>query len=218
MAESSSARDEEKSPRQLSPQDRRIFEHWRRTLTTYPLFSPQESPDSPRKGYTLKDIPPPDLPKNIPTGIAPVNRIPPEARTKSQLSAEADVKLAERRHTGCISLVNRLFEKSPIIIFMNSELKKIGCSPPVYCAPCTMRVHGGFHPAMGIVICENRIPTTRRMETTLAHEMVHAFDHCRFKPDYNNLKHVACGEVLSPLCFAKLGSGSCVIEGMSIFR
>ena len=33
------------------------------------------------------------------------------------------------------------------------------------------------------------------MESTLAHEMVHAFDHCRFKFDYKNLKHIACSEV-----------------------
>lgn len=78
---------------------------------------------------------------------------------------------------------------------MNSELQKVGCSPPVYCAPCPQKVHGGFHPDMGITICENHIPSKRRMESTLAHEMIHAFDHCRFKFDYNDLKHAACGEV-----------------------
>jgi len=103
---------------------------------------------------------------------------------------------SEQQHKGCITLVNKLFENSPIIIFMNSELKKVGCSPPIYCAPCPQRAHGGFHPDLGITICENHIPTRRRMESTLAHEMVHAFDHCRFKFDYSNLKHVACGEVL----------------------
>jgi inner membrane protease ATP23 len=71
----------------------------------------------------------------------------------------------------------------------------VGCSPPIYCAPCPQRAHGGFHPATGITICQNHVPTVRRMESTLAHEMVHAFDECRFKVDYRNIKHVACGEV-----------------------
>jgi hypothetical protein len=35
------------------------------------------------------------------------------------------------------------------------------------------------------------------MESTLAHEMVHAFDHCRFKFNHGDLKHVACAEVSS---------------------
>lgn len=33
------------------------------------------------------------------------------------------------------------------------------------------------------------------MEDTLAHELVHAFDHCRFKVDWGNLRHHACSEV-----------------------
>jgi inner membrane protease ATP23 len=29
----------------------------------------------------------------------------------------------------------------------------------------------------------------------MAHELIHAFDHCRFKVDWNNLRHHACSEV-----------------------
>lgn len=35
----------------------------------------------------------------------------------------------------------------------------------------------------------------KHMEDTIAHEMVHMFDHCRFKLDWHNLRHVACTEV-----------------------
>lgn len=35
----------------------------------------------------------------------------------------------------------------------------------------------------------------------MAHELIHAFDHCRFKVDWNNLRHHACSEV-SPLAVA----------------
>src|SRR5947207_9767112 len=106
------------------------------------------------------------------------------ASTADSVSSPSSGQSSERQHRGCISLVNKLFETSPMIIFLHSELKKIGnCSPPIYCAPCPQPVHGGFHPDMGITICENHIPSKRRMESTLAHEMIHAFDHCRFNFD-----------------------------------
>jgi mitochondrial inner membrane protease ATP23 len=103
-----------------------------------------------------------------------------------------------KEHNRCVSLVNKLFESSPIIRFMDHELRKIGCPPPVFCTPCSALVRGGFSPDHGIAICENHIPTKRRAESTLAHEMVHAYDHCRFKFDMENLNHVACSEVIRP--------------------
>src|SRR2546423_15019657 len=83
------------TPRKLSPQDRRLFNHWAKTFSSFSLSSGAESASS------------------------------------------SSTQSSERQHRGCISLVNRLFETSPTIIFLHSELKKIGnCSPPIYCAPC----------------------------------------------------------------------------------
>ena len=192
MTESSSSKEGVKTSRQLNAQDQRLFEHWQRTFTPQSLYSPE---DTPRKGHTLKDIPPP---QDIPSpGISGRDRITPTPRSKAELAEQAAHNSTESQRQGCVSLVNKLFEHSPIIIFMNSALKKVGCSPPIYCTPCENRVFGGFHPAMGINICQNNVSSARRMESTLAHEMVHAFDHCRFKFDYGNLKHVACGEVVA---------------------
>lgn len=81
---------------------------------------------------------------------------------------------------------------------MNQQLQKVGCPVPVACAPCVENVKGGFDPNGGILICQNHIWGKRRTEATLTHEMVHAFDHCRFQFDINNLKQVACAEV----CFS----------------
>ena len=193
MTESPSSKERVNTPRQLNAQDQRLFEHWQRIFTpSQSLYSPE---DTPRKGYTLKDIPPP---QDIPSpGISGRDRITPLPRSKAELAQQAVQNRTESQRQGCTSLVNKLFEHSPIIIFMNSELKKVGCSPPIYCAPCENKVYGGFHPEMGISVCQNNIGSARRMESTLAHEMVHAFDQCRFKFDYRNLKHVACGEVVS---------------------
>ena len=193
MTESSSTKENGKSPRKLNAQDQRQFEHWQRVLSGMTLFSAE---DSPRKGYTLKDIPPPDVP---PTTLVPRHHTTPEPRSKFELEQEVATARIESQRKGCISVINKLFEKSPIVIFTNSELKKLGCSPPVYCAPCNTRTHGGFHPEMGITICQNNVGTIRKMESVLVHEMMHAFDHCRFNLDYNNLKQVACSEVHAPI-------------------
>jgi hypothetical protein len=103
----------------------------------------------------------------------------------------------EAQTTDCIRVVNKLYRASPIIIFLNSELQKLGCNPPVYCQHCDLRWRGGFSSTAGIMLCQNQMGDERRVESTLAHEMIHAFDHCRFKFDTKNLQHIACSEVRS---------------------
>lgn len=56
-----------------------------------------------------------------------------------------------------------------------------------------------------MLICANNIKDPSVVEDTIAHEMVHAYDHLRFKADFeNNLRHAACSEVRDdnfiPLC------------------
>jgi Peptidase M76 family len=192
MTELGSAKETEAPHRKLNPRDEKLFERWRKIFSTNSYFS---ADDNSRKGYTLDDIPAPKLPKEVPTGIAPRNRITPEPKTKKELQQENERNVVGRQHTACQTLVNKLFEKSPLIMFLFAELKKVGCNPPVFCGPCDTPVHGAFNPEYGIAICQNNNSGWKRMETTLAHEMIHAFDHCRFKVDPQNLKHVACGEV-----------------------
>lgn len=176
-------------PRQLSPQDTQLFEHWKQTFSSL-RHNSIHKPSQPLPRVDLHSSAEPSHQQTSSSNNNYNNAI-----SANDLAGKFDPQTSERQHTGCINLVNKLFEKSPIIIFMNSELKKIGCSPPVYCAPCPQQVHGGFSAEMGIILCENHNYTSRRMESTLAHEMVHAFDHCRFKVDHNDLKHIACGEV-----------------------
>lgn len=58
-----------------------------------------------------------------------------------------------------------------------------------------VRQGGGFSPDHGIQICANEMRSQGHMEDTLAHEMVHAWDHLRFKVDWADLRHAACTEV-----------------------
>lgn len=60
------------------------------------------------------------------------------------------------------------------------------------------RASGGFSPEHGILICANEVRNRNHLEDTLAHEMVHAWDHLRWKVDWvgdKDLKHAACTEV-----------------------
>lgn len=58
---------------------------------------------------------------------------------------------------------------------------------------------GGFDPHYGIKLCANVLEGQGKVEETLAHEMVHAWDHLRWKVDWGceggDLRGVACTEV-----------------------
>lgn len=64
----------------------------------------------------------------------------------------------------------------------------------IACEPCIAQ-KGGFQPGQGVKICSNQVVKTAEVEKTLMHELVHAFDHCRFKVDWSNKKHHACSEI-----------------------
>ena len=87
----------------------------------------------------------------------------------------------------------------PSIVFMLEHLKKNGYDvgpQNIVCEPCSTVRAGGFSPDAGAVtICQERILHKQHMEDTIMHELVHMYDHCKFKVDWNNLRHHACSEV-----------------------
>lgn len=46
-----------------------------------------------------------------------------------------------------------------------------------------------------IVLCAGNFFSKQHMESTIAHELVHLYDMCRFKVDWADLRHHACSEV-----------------------
>jgi mitochondrial inner membrane protease ATP23 len=114
-----------------------------------------------------------------------------------------------------------LFQFSPIVRFMSEKVEALNGkldSSNVICRRCPARltedgqVHrqsGGFDPNRGILICANVIRDRKHLEDTLAHEMVHAWDHLRWKVDWvgdKDLRHAACTEVwFPPLYWAGTG-------------
>jgi inner membrane protease ATP23 len=88
-------------------------------------------------------------------------------------------------------------------VFMLKHLRFSGCtvtSDNIVCAPCDESRSGGFSPDLGaVVLCQGTFHSRRHMEDTLVHELVHMYDHCKFKVDWTNLRHHACSEVRSHL-------------------
>jgi len=101
----------------------------------------------------------------------------------------------------CEKTVSWLLEYSPVIRFLRSKINQLGPdhdinSDNIFCRKCDSDKGGGFEPDYGILICANKIRTRGRVEDTLAHEMVHAYDYLRFKVrDPEDLRHAACTEV-----------------------
>jgi len=57
---------------------------------------------------------------------------------------------------------------------------------------------GGFDHKYGIMLCANYVEKRNMLEDVLAHEMVHAWDHVRFKTNLDHttsLREVACSEI-----------------------
>jgi inner membrane protease ATP23 len=99
------------------------------------------------------------------------------------------------------------FKYSPTVIFLRKNIEALNGDlngKNVQCRRCPtrrteegqfVRQGGGFSPDHGILICANEMRDRKHLEDTLAHEMVHAWDHLRWKVDWADLRHAACTEV-----------------------
>lgn len=130
--------------------------------------------------------------------------------TRSRASAASTGKMT------CCTPVRAISHPGPMVRFMVRHLAMISCdpitprspddkisSPKLLIASCPPTIAGGFSPSAdgrppsesGILLCANRIFSKSHLEDTLSHEMIHWWDHCRFKVDWANLRHHACSEI-----------------------
>jgi hypothetical protein len=112
-----------------------------------------------------------------------------------------EVQWVPSKWLGCWNSIVLTLLTGPIIRFMlenirqaNGKLDKTN----IRCLPCGKIQSGGFDANYGILLCQNRLIDRSHMEDTLAHELVHAYDHLRFDVDWKDIKHHACSEVSSP--------------------
>lgn len=98
----------------------------------------------------------------------------------------------------CETRRDHLLQYSPVVRFMRDEVAKLGAnmnSRNIHCRMCTQDQSGGFHIDHGILLCANKFRNQGHQEDTMAHELVHAWDHLKFKVEYENLRHQACLEI-----------------------
>ncbi|KAK3780846.1 hypothetical protein RRG08_059489 [Elysia crispata] len=100
----------------------------------------------------------------------------------------------------CRLNVQTCLENNPMVKLMVGALSSHGCPVDmkrhISCEPCLAKVSGGFDPkTMQVVLCQNNIQNKDVCCNVLAHELLHAFDFCRAKVDFENLRHLACTEI-----------------------
>jgi inner membrane protease ATP23 len=111
---------------------------------------------------------------------------------------EMDTIKADSICKRCETNKEYLLQYSPIIKFMSDEVYKLGGDlnkDNILCRMCTNEQSGGFSLDHGILLCANKFRNRGHQEDTMAHEMVHAWDHLKFKVSPDNLRHQACLEI-----------------------
>lgn len=106
----------------------------------------------------------------------------------------------EELQTKCERSVLSVVEDSDEVRLMAGAMNRHGCrfdlARHVSCEMCGNNCRGGYDPDTNqIIICQNVISGRNKILEVMLHEMIHMFDYCRFKFDFNNLEHVACSEV-----------------------
>ena len=184
-------------------------------VTTQIPFAGREQPTSP--GHDLErpaSKPDPALDQSFYTWSTFFSILTGKA-TRAETDAYLDTR--DLRHEAidiarCERDKKWLFANSPIIRFLQHQINLLG--PPngaaaitpdnARCQRCVTAQSGGFDSEYGIMLCANKAREWKHLEDTLAHEMIHAYDHLRFKLDPLNLRHAACMEIR-----ASMLSGEC---------
>ena len=86
------------------------------------------------------------------------------------------------------------------------ELSGVPMTPNrVQCVPCDFTRSGGYSPEVNAVaLCQGRFFSKNHMEDTLVHELVHMYDHAKFKVNWHDLRHHACSEVRTLLASSSI--------------
>lgn len=131
--------------------------------------------------------------------------------------AEENVPTAD--NTKCNKLLLKALEKNKNIQKLIDSIEELGCKIPkdfFACRTCDGKISGGFavNTSPGsdeflpkIIACENSMQTPDTFESTLVHELVHAYDVCRSKIDFKNCLQHACTEIR-----ASSLSGECALR------
>ena len=118
------------------------------------------------------------------------------------------VKSSTNDNTRCVNMVNESIKEQKIQ-FLAKSLDELGCSfswsDMIECEPCKELCHAMFHGnekglkegeyKPKLTVCENYMISKPYTTRAIAHELIHAYDQCRAKMDYQNIEHLACTEI-----------------------
>lgn len=197
----------------------RGFESWRvacEAITGLLRYPEKNGGPSRLENYPIHSVAESSSPPPIQAGDRHLGRSKDELNELQDMLENYQEDDDEKKMRGLVEQwKNEITRTSPMIRFMSKHLSMIGCSPyseiisesvkvpPILITGCPPGLAGGFSPPQpgrppsesGIVICSNRIMSKSHLENTMAHEIIHWWDNCRFHVDWNNLKHHACTEV-----------------------
>lgn len=191
------------------------------------MTTPPSSPPPPPPETTTPPSPPQRLPNFLPNDPARTNynptapwwlnyfRILSGTVTREGIEHFREDRFAineTRDCARCEQYRDYLLSWSPTVRFLREKVEALGGrldASNIVCRRCPGKVAtdgsvarqaGGFSPSHGILLCANAVRSRGHLEDTLAHEMVHAWDHLRWKVDWRggrDLRHSACTEVSS---------------------
>ncbi|XP_076244944.1 mitochondrial inner membrane protease ATP23 homolog [Calliopsis andreniformis] len=112
-------------------------------------------------------------------------------------------RLEERQKLDTIKCEGKVYEcvkNSNLVKLMMAALKSAGCEIDIRrhisCEVCDTIVVGGYDPQLNqIVVCQNSARSKGMIQGLLTHEMIHMFDYCYNKLNFNNIDHLACTEI-----------------------
>ncbi|CCC67015.1 hypothetical protein NCAS_0A04570 [Naumovozyma castellii] len=148
------------------------------------------------------------------------------AEEKSKYEKDYSTILQRSQCEKCYEQRDWMLKFSPTVRFMTQRISSlqpgIKFDEKIFCDICDDTKSGGFHPELGILLCQNQLKDKWHLEDTLSHELIHWFDELKWKVDWLNLKHHACSEIrasnLSGECrfwqeFSRRGFGFKVSRG-----
>ncbi|KAG8878205.1 Mitochondrial inner membrane protease atp23 [Tulasnella sp. 331] len=117
---------------------------------------------------------------------------------QAQRQSQRDLQKEEAQWIRCEKWKEELLKTSPAVTFMMKHLRASGANVTgdhIHCQPCQLTRAGGFSPESGILLCQDGFWSKSHMEDTMVHELVHMYDHTKFKVDWKDLRHHACSEI-----------------------
>ncbi|KAJ1629864.1 peptidase M76 family-domain-containing protein [Pavlovales sp. CCMP2436] len=130
---------------------------------------------------------------------------PPSAPRRNALNLAADpfpTKFAVAKvddDIACQRMIDRAFATSAAVKTLMGAMERAGCAVNrafFSCEHCEQDCQGGYDRDRGVILCQQHMQNSASLiESTMVHELIHAFDDCRAHVEWTDLKHHACTEI-----------------------